>query len=232
MRDIVEYEFAKLGKSAVLLVRWFSEFFWPYRSEWDFKTRGEYYEYVESHELRTLQGELVRSFEECEIANWLYINGIAYEYEPVYEHELPENDRGAYTTDFRLKESGVYIEHFGVRKEREPDGTVRLVTAPYVDRESYLEGMAWKRKVHEEHDTTLIETYSYERVEDRLTEALAEKLAPFATPSPIHSERVFDRLKRIGTDRCIHANARNILAAFQGRRTLHGRMPGARQAIC
>ena len=37
--------------------------------------------------------------------------------------------------------------------------------------------MEWKRKVHEEHDTTLIETYSYERVEGRLTEALAEKLA-------------------------------------------------------
>ena len=198
LRDIVEYEFAKLGTSAVLLARWFSEFFWPYRSEWDFKTRGEYYEYVESHELRTLQGELVRSFEECEIANWLYINGIAYEYEPVYEHELPENDRGAYTPDFRLKESGVYIEHFGVRKEHGPDGTVRLVTAPYVDRESYLEGMAWKRKVHKEHGTTLIETYSHERVDDRLTEALAEKLAPFAIPSPINPERVFDRLNALG----------------------------------
>ena len=198
LRDIIEHEFAKLGKTATLLIEWFSEFFWPHRNEWDFKTRDEYYQYVESHELRTLQGELVRSFEECQIANWLYVNGIAYEYEPVYEHELTENDRRAYTPDFRLTESGVYIEHFGVRKERGPGGTFRLVTAPYVDRESYLEDMDWKRKVHEKYGTTLIETYSYERVEGRLTEALAEKLAPFATPAPLRSEEVLGRLNELG----------------------------------
>ena len=98
------------------------------------------------------------------------MNGIAYEYEPDYEYDLPENERKVYTPDFRLTESGVYIEHFGVRKSQGPDGETRLTTAPYVDRESYLEGMAWKRKVHEDHETTLIETYSYERVEGRLTD--------------------------------------------------------------
>ncbi len=198
LRDILEQLIAKLEEACLLLIRWFSEFFWPYRAEWEFKTRDQYYQYVEAHELRTLQGELVRSFEECEIANWLYVNGIAYEYEPVYEHELPENDRRAYTPDFRLIESGVYIEHFGVRKERGPGDTVRLVTAPYVDRQTYLEGMAWKRKIHEEYGTTLIETFSYERVEGRLTEALAEKLAPFATPAPIPTGEVFDRLNDLG----------------------------------
>ena len=60
-----------------------------------------------------------------------------------------------------------------------------MTTAPYVDRERYLEGMAWKRKVHRDHGTTLIETFSYERVEGRLIEALSEKLAPYAEPKPI-----------------------------------------------
>ena len=82
-----------------LLLKWFSEFYWPYKSEWDFKTKDEYYQHVEAHELRTLQGDLVKSFEEWEIANWLYLNGIAYEYEPDYEHDLPENTRTAYTPD-------------------------------------------------------------------------------------------------------------------------------------
>jgi hypothetical protein len=31
---------------------------------------------VEARELRTLQGELLKSFEECEIANRLYLHGI------------------------------------------------------------------------------------------------------------------------------------------------------------
>lgn len=58
--------------------------------------------------------------------------------------------------------------------------------------------MAWKRKVHKEHNTTLIETYSYERVEGRLTESLAEKLAPYATTDPIPSHQVFDTLTEMG----------------------------------
>lgn len=198
LRDILFNDIAAKPELAALLLKWFSEFYWPYRSEWDFKTKDEYFQYVEAHELRTVQGELVKSFEEWEIANWLYLNGIAYEYEPDYEHELPKNDRKAYTPDFRLTESGVYIEHFGVRKSHSADGQERLTTAPYVDRESYIEGMTWKRKVHEEHETTLIETFSFERVEGRLTEALEEKLAPYVTPNPIASDQVFDQLSEMG----------------------------------
>jgi DNA helicase IV len=52
-----------------------------------------------------------------------------------------------------------------VRRQKEWDGSERLVTAPFVDRDEYLAGMDWKRKVHAEHKTTLIETYSYERQE-------------------------------------------------------------------
>lgn len=46
-----------------------------------------------------------------------------------------------YTPDFRLTVSGVYIEHFFVRKSRGPTGETRLTTAPHVDRKDYLEGM-------------------------------------------------------------------------------------------
>jgi DNA helicase-4 len=198
LREILINDVASKPYLMPLIVRWFSEFFWPYKGEWDFKSRDEYFQYVEAHELRTLQGERVRSFEEWEIANWLYLNGIAYDYEPLYEHPLPENTRRAYTPDFRLKDSGIYIEHFGVRRERGPDGKFRLTTASYVDREQYLEGMAWKRKVHKDHGTTLIETYSYERVEGCLTEALRDKLAPYVTPTPIPPEALFETLSRLG----------------------------------
>ncbi len=46
-------------------------------------------------------GDFVKSFEEWEIANWLHLNGIDDEYEPTYQHNLPEYDR-AYTPDFWL----------------------------------------------------------------------------------------------------------------------------------
>ncbi|MEP1930328.1 MAG: UvrD-helicase domain-containing protein [Nisaea sp.] len=198
LRDIMLNDVASRPDMALLLLKWFSELLQPYKNEWDFKNRSQYYDYVESCELRTMQGELVRSFEELEIANWLYLNGLAYEYEPDYEHPLPDNTRKAYTPDFRLTESGVYLEHFGVRKKKGPDGEIRLVTAPHVERVSYLEGMDWKRRIHLEHGTTLIETYSYERVENRLTEALEEKLVPHVTFNPIPPERILEKLVEMG----------------------------------
>lgn len=198
LRDILFNDVASKPELGSLLLKWFSEFYWPYKSEWDFKTKDEYYQYVEAHELRTLKGDLVKSFEEWEIANWLYLNGIAYEYEPSYEHDLPENTRQVYTPDFRLTESGIYIEHFGVRRSKTADGSFLLSTAPYVDRREYLAGMKWKREVHEEHGTTLVETYSYERVEGDLTRALAIKIAPYAEPEPIPQDQVFDTLSELG----------------------------------
>ncbi len=42
-----------------------------YRSQFDFATPGEYYDYVRRSELRTLSGDLVKSFEELAIAKFL-----------------------------------------------------------------------------------------------------------------------------------------------------------------
>jgi DNA helicase-4 len=198
LREILFDDIARQPALANLLLKWFSEFYWPYKSEWDFKTTDEYYQYVEAHELRTLKGDLVKSFEEWEIANWLHLNGIAYEYEPDYEHDLPENNRTAYTPDFKLTESGIYIEHFGVRKSRDQNGATILTTAPHIDRIAYLDGMEWKRRVHTEHETTLIETFSYERVEGRLLEGLEEKLAPYAQCNPFSPEEIFKQLTEMG----------------------------------
>jgi len=174
------------------IIGWFSYARLEGKSQWDFKKKHDYYTYVEKMDLRTLQGEQVRSFEELMIANWLFENGIEYEYEPDYEHKVSEGGYRDYCPDFCLKKSGVYIEHFGVRRTRTSDGTHRLTTAPFVDREEYLEGMDWKREVHAEHNTTLIETFSFEREEGRLLEALAEKIAPFETSDPRSRETLFD----------------------------------------
>ena len=58
-----------------------------YRSQFDFATPGEYYDYIRRSELRTLTGDLVKSFEELEIANFLTLNGVSFRYEARYEVE-------------------------------------------------------------------------------------------------------------------------------------------------
>lgn len=198
IKDIVSRLIVGDAAFEAMVRTWFSEFFAPYKSLWDFTTLSEYLHYVRTHGLRSLKGEQVRSFEECEIANWLYLNGIEYEYEPKYEREVSSAGRRAYRPDFRLTESGVYIEHFGLSKGVGPDGEERLETAPYIDRDRYLADREWKLKVHREHGTVLLETFSHEKAEGRLIECLAERIAPYATPKPILAETMFERLKKAG----------------------------------
>ena len=69
------------------LIRWLAYGATPYRTQHEFTSQGEYWEYIRSQEIRSLQGELVKSYEECLIANFLYLNGIPYEYERPYEHD-------------------------------------------------------------------------------------------------------------------------------------------------
>lgn len=198
LREILLNDVAEKAGLRSVLLEWFSEFYWPYKNEWDFKNKKEYFEWVEAHDLRTLNGDRVRSFEEWEISNWLFRHGIEFEYEPTYEHSLPAGARGVYHPDFRLKESGIYIEHFGVRKVRNADGSTRLATAPYIDCDRYLADMEWKRQIHKENGTTLIETFSYEKVEGCLLQNLKEKLAPYVKLAPLADDRVFAVLSQMG----------------------------------
>ncbi len=193
------FEIAERNKdTGHMLFRWFTEFRVQAKSQWDFKTMHQYYDYAKQCELRTLQGEKVRSFEELTIANWLFQNGISYEYEPQYEHPLPNKGRKTYTPDFRLMESGVYIEHFGVRRSQDKNGNQILETAPFVDREKYLQQMDWKRRTHAEFGTILVETFSYENVEGRLLSALEKKLTPYVKLNPMPLTQVLTHLRKLG----------------------------------
>ncbi|MFZ3584938.1 UvrD-helicase domain-containing protein [Loktanella sp. DJP18] len=198
MKEILRHIVATASEIAQTVIGWFAGFFDDFPTAWDFTTKHEWYAQIESRNLRTLQGETVNSFEELQIANWLFRNGIAYEYEPSYEHRLEKTGRRVYTPDFRLTESGVYIEHFGVRKKRGRDGVEELTTAPYVDRDEYLESMDWKRQVHAEHETVLVETYSWEREEGRLLDALSKKLQTHVTLRPIPDIEIYDRVAEVG----------------------------------
>ena len=190
---------------------WFQDWFAPYRSEHDFKSWGEYYNYIRKYDIRSLNNETVRSFEECEIANFLYLNGVAYKYEAPYEHDLATSDKRQYKPDFYLPEHGVYIEHFGI----DAAGN----TAPFVDREKYLREMDWKRGVHAEHGTILIETFSHERAAGSLLRNLREKLVRHGVKlSPIPREDVFAVLNQQGRIDSLTQLVATFLQHFKGNR--------------
>jgi len=174
-----------------ILLEWFERLFTPYRSEHECRNWGEYINYIRKFDVRSLKGETVRSFEECEIANFLYLNGVAYAYEAPYEHDTATPEKRQYKPDFHLPDHGIYIEHFGI------DAQGR--TASFVDQGKYHRDMEWKRQCHAEHGTVLIETFSHEHAEGRLLRNLERKLAARGvTLSPIPREQIFAVLEKQG----------------------------------
>lgn len=103
----------------------------------------------------TLNQEKVKSLQEVEIANYLFLHGIKYEYEPLYPHQDQEGNRRAYHPDFYLPEYDIYIEHFGVNENN------KCPWLSPVEEEKYVEDMLWKKQWHKQNNTKLLCTYSY-----------------------------------------------------------------------
>ncbi|MDO4805358.1 MAG: UvrD-helicase domain-containing protein [Lachnospiraceae bacterium] len=119
---------------------------------------------------RTLRDEQVKSLDEVSIANFLFLNGVKYEYEHLYPFESDDLTRKAYRPDFYLPDYDIYIEHFGI------DRAGRLPWLSAIEEQKYQEDMKWKREFHRQHGTTLLETYSYYSSDGRLNEVLEKKL--------------------------------------------------------
>lgn len=103
----------------------------------------------------TIQNEIVRSYQEVEIANFLYLNNLDYEYEPLYPYNI-DNSRKPYTPDFIIKQGDneAYIEHFGITE----DGKHDRYTQDELTRYKY--SINYKIKFHRQHGTKLIYTFS------------------------------------------------------------------------
>lgn len=163
----------------------------PYKSDFEFNSLGEYIRYLKQFDFRSMKGDKVKSFEECYIANFLYMNGIEYVYEHPYEIRTVDENRRQYKPDFFLPKYKIYIEHFGIDRH----GRV----APYISQAQYLRSMEWKRAKHAEHRTTLIETFHYEQQEGTLLSNLEKKLREKGVIfDPIPSEHIFDDLNKLG----------------------------------
>lgn len=119
----------------------------------------------------TIQNEILRSQEEVQIANFLYLNNISYEYEPCYKYNI-EGAKKPYTPDFRITQDDkeAYIEHFGVTENGFSDRYSKE------ELEKYKKAMHDKVAIHRKHGTNLICTCSQYNDGRELIEHLKEKL--------------------------------------------------------
>ncbi len=110
------------------------------KDSWDRETRQEGF--------WTLNGETVKSRGELLIANWLFYNGVEYEYERPYEHDTADVAHRQYTPDFYLLAIDAYLEHWALDESGKPPASFP----------GYSEGMQWKKALHATNGTTLLET--------------------------------------------------------------------------
>ncbi|MFM0120281.1 UvrD-helicase domain-containing protein [Paraburkholderia sp. RL18-101-BIB-B] len=116
--------------------------------------------------VRTNRGERVRSHEERLICDWLFYNGVNYEYERQYEFDTATAEHRQYFPDFYYPDIGLYHEHFALNAAGEPP-------PEFI---GYLDGVVWKRAEHKRRGTKLIETTSHQLRTRSLDDVLGKQL--------------------------------------------------------
>lgn len=165
--------------------------YFQYIAKADFSTlKSNLHEYIlqiidrRNQKIQTLNNETVRSLEEVRIANFLYMNNIEYEYEPIYQYRILDANK-PYTPDFRIKQENktTYIEHFGITEEGQ--------NSRYSQEElnKYKSQINDKVLLHRKHKTDLIYTFSKYKDKRDFLEHLKEQLLKRGyklQPKPAH----------------------------------------------
>ena len=121
----------------------------PYAEYNDLLERDRYKKAVTGKDIRyrTIKGEYVKSYQEAVIANYLYVNGVNYQYEKPY---FSKNKRQIVANpDFYYPDADLYHEHFAV------DNSGKSVFG-----EEYIENMERKIKLYKKDKVDFIATTS------------------------------------------------------------------------
>ena len=158
----------------------------PARSEFDFNSMQEYQEHLKTNPPVSLKKEVMKSYGEVEIANYLYLNGIEYVYEEPYYIDTRTKEYGQYKPDFYLPAYNIYIEYFGIDRNGKP---------PAYFHNDYVASIKWKEEIHKSNATTMVKCYAYENFEGILISALEEKLKEHNVAfKPVPQEEVWKKI--------------------------------------
>ena len=177
-----------------------------YKAAQDYETLksglGEYIKKVEqqrSKRVKTITGEYLRSVQEVQIANFLYLNGLDYEYERVYPYEsLSKNKK--YTPDFYIVqgEHTAWLEHYALTES----GYSSFFSKEQLAK--YKKSIKDKRMLHSGYKTTLIETWSLYNDRRSLMSHLKESLEKEGFQLKTRNlEEVYKKIVETGKDKYI-----------------------------
>lgn len=142
----------------------------------------------EAADFQPLAGAPVRSGEELAIANWLYLNGIPFEYEKRFEPFPSDWDK--YEPDFYFPDIDVWYEHFGLDARGE---------APSFFKPGYAQQAVKKRRWLDQHvPGKWFETRSHQYRSGALFQELERSLNSYGQVfRPKSHEEVLARVKSL-----------------------------------
>lgn len=188
------------------------------KSEFEFESLGDYIQYLRDQNyttykkvsipyrgMLTYRNEVVKSVQECVIANFLLFNNIEYDYEAQYDYPMGDSsNKKRYLPDFTIKfnDQKIYLEHFGVDRDNNVPKFFAGPNESYEEaRRKYVAGMYWKRETHKNNNTVLVETYSYEFLEDGFLENLRTRLLNAGVPlKPMSEQEIWGVIQDSGSD--------------------------------
>ncbi len=188
------------------------------KSEFDFESLGDYIQYLKDQNYttykkveipyqgkKTYRNEVVKSIQECIIANFLLFNRVPYAYEAAYALPVASfGKKSRYNPDFTLfvGDQQIYLEHFGIDREMNVPKFFAGPGETYIQaKNKYLSGIDWKRRTHNANGTSLLETYSYEFTEGTLEENLKAKLEQAGvTLDPMTQEEMWEVIQESAKD--------------------------------
>lgn len=207
----------------------FSSFFWylinPPKLTFEFNTIWEIEDYRRENNITTLKERLntssirweyLKSMEEVEIANFLFLNGINYTYEKQYEINTTNSEYWQYKPDFYLDDYNIYIEHYWIDENwNVPKFFGDWIGWYSLVNKKYNEWIKWKESLHKENKTKLICTYSHENHKWILFENLKNNLIKhWVKFNTLDKDKVIDKL--LPTIQSEYSNFMDLLFTFLG----------------
>ena len=157
---------------------------------------------ISKNKLDTFSGERVKSVEELMIANFLFLNGVNYEYEKPYPH----GDH-MYRPDFYLTDYDIWLGHFGIDKH----GRAKWLSE--FQEKQYIKNMHKKRVKHRLCRTKLLETYSWYNRDNILLDKLREMLEKSGVVfQPLSEQEIYHKI--IKQDSSFGAEIISLITSF------------------
>lgn len=199
---------------AANVIKFLTEYHLETKATDEFESHGEYINYIKDNNIKsyktverlingrlTILREVCKSIEEVKIANYLFLNGVNYIYEHPYQHKTSDDQYAQYRPDFYLPDYDIYIEHFALIDKFNNVPKWFSSNGYQSPKEKYNTDIEWKRRTHQEYQTTLVETYSYEERKGMLLESLTNRLEKHGVQfKPRSSDEVWEILNDVAKD--------------------------------